>query len=182
MLILKTITRYALTPILMVCSTFVLFAQTSATREYQIKAAFLFNFTQFVEWPSSAFSSPNAPLVIGVLGKDPFAGYIEETVSGENVNGHPLIVQHYSSTEDIKTCHVLFINQAENKQAQYIADLKGRSILTVSDTPDFLKQNGMIRFYTKNNKIQLQINLDATKTSKLTISSKLLRLAEIFVP
>jgi hypothetical protein len=92
-----------------------------------------------------------------------------------------MIVQHYNNIEEIKTCHILYINLPEtNKLEQVIENLKGRNILTVSDAPDFLKHGGMIRFFTKNNKIQLEINLEPSKEANLVISSKLLRLAEIF--
>lgn len=168
---------------LLVCSAFFVSMQPPSSREYQIKAVFLFNFTQFVEWPTTSFSSDQAPLVIGVLGENPFGSFLEETVSGEKVNGHPLIVQYYKNIEDIKPCHILFINTSEaNKLRQVIGSLKGKNILTVSDASNFLPEGGMIRFFTKSNKIQLQINLEATKTANLVISSKLLRLAEIFIP
>ena len=153
------------------------------SREYQLKAVFLFNFTQFVEWPPNSFSSDQAPMVIGILGTDPFGSYLEETIAGEKINGHPLLVQRYNNVEEIETCQILFINVAEtNKRELIITRLKERNILTVSDAPDFLQQGGMIRFFTKQDKIKLQVNLEATKTANLVISSKLLRLVEIFTP
>jgi hypothetical protein len=155
--------------------------QRSATSpEYQVKAVFLFNFTQFVEWPANAFPEEQAPLVIGVLGEDPFGPYLDETVQGEKVNGHPLLVRRFYDSEDVRTCHILFISGAmTEKRKQVFADLKGRSVLTVGDATDFARQGGMVRFFTENNKIRIRINLDATKAANLNISSKLLRLAEI---
>ena len=148
--------------------------------EYQVKAVFLFNFTQFVEWPASAFSEGQAPLVIGVLGEDPFGSYLDETVQGEKVNGHPIVVRRFNSAEGARSCHILFINGAATEmQKQALADLKGRSVLTVSDATSFARQGGMVRFFTENNKIRIRINLEITKAANLTISSKLLRLAEI---
>jgi hypothetical protein len=153
------------------------------SREYQIKAAFLFNFTQFVEFPASSFFNAQTPFVIGILGKNPFGVYLEETVTGETVNGHPIIVKYYNDIEEVKVCHILFVNYADvNKLQEVTTKLKGQNILTVSDAAYFLTSGGMVRFYTKNNKIQLQVYLEAVKTSDLTISSKLLRLAEIFTP
>ncbi|HKO79162.1 MAG TPA: YfiR family protein [Chitinophagaceae bacterium] len=167
----------------MACSTFFVYAQTPVAREYQLKAVFLYNFTQFVEWPPNSFSSGQAPMVIGILGTDPFGSYLEETVAGEKMNDHPLRVEHYNTVEEIGSCQILFINVADkNKREQIIAKLKGRNILTVSDAPDFLSQGGMIRFFTKQDKIKLQVNLEETKTANLVISSKLLRLVDIFVP
>ena len=150
------------------------------SREYQLKAVFLFNFTQFVDWPANAFENDQSALVIGVIGENPFGSYLSQTVSGEKINGHPLIVQYYKDEEDIKSCHILFVNIRETKKIEQILDaIKGRDILTVSDYPDFLKQDGMIKFVTNNNKIKLQINIEACKESKMVLSSKLLRLAEI---
>jgi hypothetical protein len=155
-------------------------AQTSAAREYQIKAVFLFNFAQFVDWPSAAFPEARTPLVIGVLGEDPFKSYLDETVRGETVNNRPIIVQRYRRVEEIGICHVLFISRSENDRLeQILAGLKGRNILTVGDGEDFARDGGMIRFITDNNKVRLRINVEAAKAASLTISSKLLRPAEI---
>jgi len=152
-------------------------AQTPS-REYQVKAVFLYNFTQFVEWPPAALGRQNAPFVIGILGRDPFGSYIDETVAGESITGHPIQVQRYTDVQDIKNCHILFIGQ-ERQTKEAIAALHDRSILTVGDTNDFVKQGGMIRLFTENNKIRLQINLAAARAVNLGISSKLLRVAEI---
>ncbi len=158
-------------------------AQTTASSEYQLKAVFLFNFTQFVEWPPSSFATDEASMVIGILGDNPFGSYLEETVAGEKVNGHPVTVRYYKKTEEIKTCHILFINFREPKrQEQAVADLRGRNILTVSDAPKFPEYGGVVKFFKKENRIKIQINLAASKAADLVISSKLLRLAEIFDP
>jgi len=168
--------------LLMAFSTFYLSAQSPASPEYEVKAVFIFNFTQFVQWPANSFPTEHAPLVIGILGEDPFGSYLKETVLGEKVNGHSIIVQHYNNVEEVKTCHILFINLPETKLQQAIGGLKDQNILTVSDAPDFLKHGGIIRFFTRSSKIQLQINIEASKEASLVISSKLLRLAEIFSP
>jgi hypothetical protein len=155
-------------------------AQTPVAPEYQVKAVFIFNFTQFVEWSPSSFISAQSPFVIGVLGENPFGSYLEDVVSGEKVNGHPLVVYHYKNPEEIKTCHILFINKAGINSLEDISEsIKGKNVLTVSDAGGFLKQGSMIRFITRDNKIRIQINLEAAKEADLTISSKLLRLAEI---
>ena len=167
-------------PPLLLELSFVLSPQTATSPEYQVKAVFLFNFTQFVEWPAKAFPEEETPLVIGVLGEDPFGSYLDETGEGEKVKGHPLVVRRFYSAEDARSCHILFINGATTeKLKQVLADLKGQSVLTVSDATDFARQGGMVRFFTENNKIRIRINLEATKAANLTISSKLLRLAEI---
>jgi len=108
---------------------------------------------------------------------------LKDAVTDEKVNNHPLIVRYFNTIDEVKDCHILFINLPEsNKLEEVIIGLKGKNILTVSDADAFLKQGGMIRFFTKDDKIQLQINPEAVKAADLTISSKLLRLAEIIVP
>ncbi len=158
-------------------------AETPPPQEYQLKAVFLFNFAQFVDWPPKAFPEAQTPLIIGVLGQDPFGVYLDETVRGETVNNRPLTVQRYHRVEEIKTCHVLFISRSEvDRLEKILADLKGRNILTVSDAEGFAARGGMIRFIIEKNKIRLRINLEAAKDADLVISSKLLRPAEIVAP
>jgi hypothetical protein len=179
---LKIIARqYLYALLLIIFSMGFMSAQTQATREYQIKAVFLFNFTQFIEWPDTSFSDPNEPMVIGILGENPFGAALNDAVAGEKVNGHPLVVKHYTSYTQIDKCHILFINESEtNKLDQIATNLKEQNVLLVSDSSsDFLKQGGMIRLFTKKNQIQLQINLESTSAANLIVSSKLLRLAEI---
>ena len=148
--------------------------------EYQLKAVFLFNFAQFVEWPTNAFPDAQAPLVIGVLGTDPFGKDLDEVVRGEKVKGRPLVVERYRRIEDIKTCHMLFISSSEmGRLERILADLKGRNILTVADADGFARRGVMICFVTKENKIRLEINREAAQAAGLTISSKLLRSATI---
>jgi hypothetical protein len=149
------------------------------TREYQLKAVFLYNFTQFVNWPDNAFENDQSPLVIGVMGENPFGNYLVQTVAGEKINGRPMIVQHFKNDEEIKSCHILFINIREaGTVEQVLTAVQGKNILTVSDHADFIKQGGMIQFVTSN-KIKLRVNMDACKKTGIVLSSKLLRLAEI---
>jgi hypothetical protein len=155
-------------------------AQSQASPEYQLKAVFLFNFAQFVEWPASAFAGPDAPVVIGILGEDPFGSYLDETVRGEKVNDRPLVVRRFRSVEEITTCHILFISGRDKERFRDILDhLRGRSILTVSDGEGFATMGGMVRFVTDKNRIRFRINLEAAKAADLTLSSKLLRAAQI---
>ncbi|UAY51543.1 YfiR family protein [Ferruginibacter albus] len=171
------------TLILLMCSDFYSLAKTEQSREFQVKAVFLFNFTQFVDWPPASFTSSHSNIVIGILGTDPFGSYLEQTIEGEKANGHPLVIRHFTSTDDIGACHVLFINvQDKKKLQQAIASLKGKNILTVSDDAAILPSGGMVHFIIKNDKIQLQVNLEAVKAANLTMSSKLLRLVEIYEP
>ena len=155
-------------------------AQGSVAPEYQVKAVFLYNFAQFVAWPASAFPDSAAPLVICVLGQDPFGPYLDETVRGETVQAHPLIVQRSHRVEEIRNCHILFVGRQEQERLGEILDtLKGRPALTVSDAEGFAKRGGMIRFVTDRNRIRLRINLEAARAANLALSSKLLRPAQI---
>lgn len=167
--------------LLLLCSALFFSVQSPAGREYRIKAAFIFNFTQFVEWPGQAFATPQSPAVIGILGKDPFGTYLEETIAGESIHKHPLVIRHFSSLEEVSNCHILFITVGDKaKQQEIIEKLKGRGMLTISDAgSSFSKLGGMIRLYTKNDKINIQVNLEAAKAEGLVVSSKLLKLAEI---
>lgn len=164
--------------VLLSFASFRLQAQTTASREYQVKAVFLFNFSQFVDWPPATFSSSNTPFVIGILGDDPFGSYIDETVAGEKMKGHPMVVHRYRTVKDITDCQILFIADPDYAD-EALRTLGRRSVLTVSDAANFARQGGMVRFFTENNKLRLQINPSAAKAAGLTISSKLLRLAEI---
>lgn len=158
-------------------------AQASRAPESQVKAVFLFNFAQFVEWPSEAFADPDTPLVIGILGADPFEGFLDRTVLGEQLQGRPFHVRRYRSADEIKTCHILFIGGRDGERVdQTLRRLGTRPILTVGDDDRFTERGGMIRFVTEQNRIRLRINVEAAQAAGLTISSKLLRLAEIVTP
>jgi hypothetical protein len=155
----------------------------AAPSEYQIKAVFLFNFAQFVEWPASVFADAKAPLVIGVLGDDPFGPVLDEAVRGEKIDGHPLVVRRYRRADDIADCHLLFISRTESVQHERIlARLKSRSLLTVGDTDAFNRHGGMVRFVTESNKVRFKINVQAARAAGLVISSKLLRPAMVYDP
>jgi hypothetical protein len=149
-------------------------------REYQIKAVFLFNFAQFVEWPPEAFRGADEPFVIGILGDDPFGPYLDEAVRGEKVNNRSISIVRFARPVDITTCHILYISRSEaGRLDQILSAIKGRSILTVSDVDQFSRLGGMIRFVTENNKVRLRIDNEAAKSAGLKISSKLLRPSQL---
>jgi len=150
-------------------------------KEYQVKAVFLFNFCRFIEWPETAFESTNAPLVIAILGTDPFGDALDQVVLGETVNGHPVLVDRYRSVSALKPCHILFI--AKNEEA-HLADIfravGSTPTLTVSEIKDFARDRGIVRLYTNpENKIRVKINVDNAHTAGLKISSKLLTVSEV---
>jgi len=152
----------------------------TVSHEYPLKAVFLFNFAQFTDWPANAFDKPDSPLVIGVLGDDPFGALLDDAVRDETVNGRKFVVERYRRVEDIKTCHILFISQSETRRLdKIVAALKEKPVLTVSDIDGSAYRGVCVRFITENNKIRLRINTDSLKEANLTMSSKLLRVSEI---
>lgn len=158
-------------------------APAELSAEYRVKAGFLFNFPQFVEWPARAFRDAAAPIVIGVLGDDPFGRYLDELVQGERVGNRPLVVRRFHRVEDIADCQILFVHHSESAQFdRLLAALRGRSVLTVGEDEGFERAGGMVRFTIENNKVRLRINPEAAKADELTISSKLLRLATLVPP
>jgi hypothetical protein len=147
---------------------------------YELKAASLGNFPEFTEWPADTFTNASDPLVIGVLGKDPFGNGLEDAVRGKQAHNRPLVVRHFRKVDEVKSCQVLFVSDSETKRLpRILTGLKGRSILTVSDMPDFTSRGGMVSLLAATNQIQLQVNLDILNAAGLTMSSKLLRTADI---
>jgi hypothetical protein len=154
-------------------------AQSDISREYQVKAVFIYNFSHFIEWKSDLFNDPLAPFVIGIFGDDPFGKYLDETVQGEKINGHPIKIYHFKNIKEIHNCQILYINPSDSKLLKdCIFYTNGKKILSVSDSPDFANDGGIIQFIIKENKTRLLINLAAVKASGLNVSSKLLRLAK----
>lgn len=164
--------------LLALCASSLVFANPAP--EYRVKAAFLFNFSQFVSWPAHAFSSATAPIVIAVLGSDPFGSDLDAIVNGEHVGSHPLIVRRYRDVSEVDGCHILFIDRSESAQLpQIVQALRGRDVLTVSDIEGSAQNGVMIDLVTESNHIHMQINVAAAQASGLTISSQLLRPAHI---
>lgn len=150
------------------------------TPEYSLKAVFIYNFCQFIDWPDSAFAARSTPLIIGIIGNDPFDGELEATVRGEVLRGRPLRVEHYRRLEDARRCHLLFIADSERgRTSSILASLRGTSIVTVGETNDFVSQGGMIALIADGNRVRLQINPVRLRTAQLAVSSKLLRVAEV---
>ena len=176
----KTVTRRVLGTIALLLIASGLLGVAAPVTEYQLKAVFLFNFAQFVEWPPEALPRENAPFVIGVLGKDPFGTGLDALVRGEEVSRHPLAIERYHDVAEIRDCQILYIAPSELPRLEGIlATLRGRSILTVSDAEGAALRGVMIGLVRRDNRIRLRIDLQAAKAGNLTISSKLLRPAEI---
>ena len=154
-------------------------AQANALSEYQVKAAFLFHFAQFVEWPEQAFNNASGPLTYCTVGDDPFQGILDASLRGKTLGTHPLRVQHFQHRQEIQGCQVLFIGTGERKLLPSIlADVKENFVLTVGESEDFVQEGGMIGFKLEESKIRFDINLEAAQKAKLRISSRLLALAK----
>jgi hypothetical protein len=149
-------------------------------QEYQIKAAFLLNFTRFVEWPDTAFAAPESPILIGIVGEDPFGGALEDAVRNQTVKDRPLVVARVPDTGPYDGFHLLFVCPSESDRSdKIIAQAKGLGMLTVSDVDGFAKKGGIIRFYLLKNKIRFEINPEAAKLQGLKLRSQLLSLGTI---
>ena len=148
--------------------------------EYALKAVFLYNFVRFIEWPEWAFNSRSDPLVIGIVGPDPFGPLLYEAIAGENYHRRPIQVQHFSGPQDIRHCHLLFSSRANAGQVdQILAMAAGGTVLTVGESENFLDHGGMIALVTEQNRVRLRINTAALRGTQLSVSSKLLQVAQI---
>lgn len=171
-------------------------AETAPSQEYKVKAAFLFNFLKFVDWPNGKAADPNQPITICIIGKDPF-GKAFEPVKNKEVKGKRVVVKRFKSVvelkrlgesgkgeldkqiEAVKKCHLLFVCSSEKEVLKDIMDaVKDSPVLTVADTAEFLKSGGIINFVMEKQKVRFEINDGTAKRSKLKIRSQLLRLAK----
>lgn len=144
--------------------------------EYQVKAAFLLNFTKFVQWPASAFADENSPVAICILGEDPFGNALDEMVKGEALNGRQLVVQRIRRAPEPKACQVLFVAKSEKETARTLADL-GPGVLTVGEGEKFLRDGGIIAFVIQDRRVRFDIDQAAAAKAKITLSSRLMNVA-----
>ncbi len=146
--------------------------------EYQTKATYLFSFAKFVDWPSRKFTEPDSPLVIGIVGEDPFGGLLDEIVQDKRVNDRTVIVRHIGSMEELRKCHILFVCRSEvSRLGPILGEVHGDNVLTVGDNDKFISRGGMINFVMDGNTVRFQINDAAARHAGLRISSKLQQLA-----
>ena len=154
--------------------------------EYSVKAAALYQFANFVTWPPDAMPGAGAPLVIGVLGEDPFGDVLDSAVNGKKAGGHPIKLKRFAAfgagtAASLKKCQILFICYSEKDRVSTIlAGLKGSSVLTVSEIENFPFKGGDILFDMVGSKISLMVNVGAAKKAGLSISSKLLQICKIY--
>lgn len=154
--------------------------KTADVKEYEIKAAFIYNFAKFVEWPEDAFGRADAPLIIGIVGKDPFGKMIDHAVEGRRANGRTVEIKRVNWGAEVKLCHILFVSSSESGKMGQLSELvKNAPVLTIGETPGFASRGGIINFTEEEGKVRFEINVDAAKRARLTISSKLLSLAKV---
>jgi hypothetical protein len=150
--------------------------------EYAVKAAFLYNFVKFVEWPGDVFSGPTSPIAICVLGEDPFGDDLG-SLKGKTANGRPIVIRSAATLGEVERCHLLFVSSSEKANLPKILQTtKGWSILTVGDMNGFAQDGGIINMVKEESRVGIEINLEAAQRSRLKISSKLLALAKIVKP
>jgi hypothetical protein len=154
-------------------------SETGTPLEYQIKAAFLYNFTGFVEWPPEAALRPTRPLTIGILGKDPFGDSLDKAIKGKTSHGTSLVLKRYSRLEDLERCDLLFISRDMLPRLQTILKrIAGQHVLTVAEEHPRLEADVVITLLISQNKVRFEIDRDAAEAEQILISSKLLSLAQ----
>ncbi len=156
------------------------YAESILAREYFLKAAFLYNFARLVDWPDNSLQTTDEPFTLCLIGKDPFAQALRP-IRNKKVRGHPLNIKRNISLDQIQQCHMLFISRSEQDRLQEILQAAAAyPILTVSELADFAEHNGHIRLFLNNDeKLSLEVNLNAIRAQDLTISSRILSLARI---
>ena len=172
---------------LLLAGTSTLRSQASSV-EGQVKAGFLYNFAQFIQWPNQAFSDREMPFTMCVTG-DPFEGVLEKTVERETLNGRRIVVRRLGPADNLRGCHLLYVGKLEAKRgmeflgaASRVFAVEGLPILTVGDSEDFINIGGMIRFIEMGNRVRFEINPDAAERVSLRLSSNLLRVADVVRP
>jgi hypothetical protein len=153
-------------------------AQAPKPTEYQVKAAYIYNFGKFVKWPPNAAASRDNSFTICILGDDPFGASLPSTLVGQSIGGKPVAVKRVTRPQDAMACLILFITAEEKDHLKGILDALGQSpVLTVSDMPDFSSRGGMVQFMTERDRVRFEINRTSAEFAGLTLTSDLLRVA-----
>ena len=151
---------------------------SGASLEYQVKAAYLLNFTRYVEWPSEAFEAPGSPVMICVLGRDPFGSVLDATVLGRTTQGRSVHVRRIKSASGAESCHIVFVSRDTwRNRADLPRVLRGLGVLTVGESDEFAQAGGVIGFVLQNETVRFVVNAEARDRAGLRISSRMLSLA-----
>jgi hypothetical protein len=151
-------------------------ADSTIAREYKVKAAFIYNFAKFVEWPPQKIGSESAPLVIGVLGPNLFGDELENALKGRQINGRDIVVRQFDDVEAAKGAHLLFISV--NDETKLRKALKEYGVLTIGQSESFARNGGIITFTFEHDKLRFEINIGAAEQAGLKISAQLQKLAQ----
>lgn len=155
-------------------------AQDAQLTESDLKAAFLFQITKFVDWPKDAFASDESPIEIGVLGDEEFATTLKTLLQSKKAHGRALVVARVASQQEARKCHMLFFRESDARKLGPMLDsIRHLPILTVGETGDFIGQGGMLNFFFEDKQLRFEINPNPIQTARLTVSSQLMRLARI---
>jgi uncharacterized protein DUF4154 len=155
-------------------------ASPGAPSDYQVKAAYLYYFTTYVDWPPETFAATDNELVIGVLGEDPFGGVLDDALRGKSVDNRRLVVKRFANIKDARDSHILFISASEKDRIPSILKaLDGAAVLTVGDLDRFASRGGQIAFHTVDKKVRFDINVAAVERARIKISAQLMKLGRI---
>ncbi len=152
-------------------------AAEAIPKEYKLKAAFIYNFAKFVEWPAAVFPNTGSPIVIGVLGRNPFGDELLNAVKNRKINGRPIHIRQVSTATEANNTQMLFVSAGEERNFGVLKKSLGAGVLSVGESPLFAKQGGTINFNLVEDKLRFEINMAAAHRSKLKISAQLLKLA-----
>jgi hypothetical protein len=146
--------------------------------QYQVKAVYFLNFLKFVQWPEGTFQNPLTPIVIGIVGDDPFGEVLRQVLVGKTVQGRNLVIRKYHAGEDLRGTHILFISESEKKRLpQLLASLYGSSVVTVAYMDHFVESGGMVQFLIEDGHMLITIDVSAASRARVKVSSKLRSLA-----
>jgi hypothetical protein len=165
------------TAAVMIVATLVMPARAATVSEYDVKAAYLYNFTQFVTWPMAAFADPAASLRICIAGENPFGATLTNTVRNETAAGHPVEIATLGPGQSIAGCHIVFVTSSNRNQEAVLAAAKTSPVLTVGDAPGFLEAGGIVRFVVLDGRVRFDVNARQAAAVGLALSSRLLQVA-----
>jgi hypothetical protein len=155
-------------------------ADSTTPTEYEVKAAFIYNFAKYVRWPEASTSQTTKPFVIGVIGRDPFGRALDDTIRGQNVQGRAVSVKRFGKVEEVADCDILFISSSEKNNLPRILEVLHKApVLTIGDMDRFAERGGMINLTTEEARVRFEINVEAAERAGLKPGSQLLRLARI---
>jgi hypothetical protein len=155
--------------------------EDAVSREYPLKALFLYNFGSYIEWPDGTFADKQTPFVIGVLGTAPLDETLNQIAAQKKIGERRIVIEHYKTPAEIKNCQILFVplSTPQQQQLKAIEVIENRPVLAVGESPNFAASGGDINFFVQENKIRFEVNVDSTKKQQLKVNSKLLAMAKI---